>query len=178
MTGTQRRIRFLPYCQNVVANLPGVSNAIYCLSYTVVKNQNILIEMKKLYNFFFLNIKIGIVLGILGLVVFLIGYPISQKNQVNYTYHIYDSSRYKYQDALYVRQKKDIDWLNSYFSSGQGLIYSNSSRYLSKYNKAWIMDTLDGDIVKFKAITLAHDSSEVIRKGYTHINYIQMSPAQ
>ena len=136
------------------------------------------IDLKKLLRYLYLQLKISAILGFLGLIVFLIGYPISKKNEVNYIYHLYDESRNISGDVLYVRQKKDIPWLISYYSSGQGLIYSNSSRFLSKYNRAWIIDTLDGEIVKFRAITLAHDSSEVINRGYTHIKYINKNPVQ
>ena len=124
-----------------------------------------------LKRFLILNLKIGIVVGILGFIFYLAFSPIVSKNNKNYRYCIYSINLGNTEDAKYVKVKEKAFMLREKSIANIGS-YGKDVFFLTKNNKAWILDTIGEDIIKFRAKKIAQDSSEVIVRGYTIIENI------
>lgn len=118
-----------------------------------------------------LNFKISAVAGIIGFLLFLVFSPIGQKNDANYNYWIYNGYSSNPEYALIVKRKSNIEKLNTK-KPGSVLYTGKDVFYLSKINRAWILDTLEGGVVKFKAKITTHDSSTAVVRGYTLIENV------
>ncbi len=121
-----------------------------------------------LKKFIKLNFKIGLFAGIFGLLIYLMFSPIERANDGNYTHYIYNKSSER---TKYVKKKSKIYLLNEKRIAGTSN-YGKDIFFLDNNNKAWILDTVDNEFVKFKAKKMAHDSSLVIIRGYTLIENI------
>ena len=124
-----------------------------------------------LKRFFILNLKISLVAGVLGFVLYLTFSPIARKNNKNYRYCIYSINLGNVENAKYVKDKEKAYMLGKKSIAKEGA-YGKDVFFLTKNNKAWILDTIGTDIVRFRAKKIAQDSSEVIVRGYTLIENI------
>jgi hypothetical protein len=123
--------------------------------------------------FFIVNLKVAIIGGVIGLFLFVVLYPISKKHKKDFIYHIYSNERGYPDDALYVKCKSNIEKLHSQ-KQGNILYTGKDLFFLNKNNNAFIKDTIENNIIKFKAIILAYDSSEVMIRGYTSIDNLHL----
>lgn len=124
-----------------------------------------------LRRFLIINLKIGLVVGIIGFLIYLVFNPIEKKNYKNFNYSIYYENLGCLEDAKYVKDQSKIPMLKMKSIANFGS-YGNDIFFLSKNNVAWIIDTIGKDAIKFKAIKLARDSSIVTVRGYTLIEYV------
>lgn len=124
-----------------------------------------------LKRFLKLNFKIGLLVGIMGLMVYIIFSPTERKNDKNYTHYIYNSSSGNAENAKYVKKKSKL-YLLSEKRNTSSANYGEDIFFLNNNNKAWILDTIENEIVKFRAKKMAQDSSLVVIRGYTRIENI------
>lgn len=125
----------------------------------------------RLKRFLILNLKIGLFGGIIGLIIYLVFSPIERNNSKNYRYSIYSENLGSTENARYVKDKAKAYMLTRKSIANIGS-YEKDVYFLTKNNKAWIIDTIGEDIVKFRAKKVTQDSSEVFIRGYTLIENI------
>lgn len=121
--------------------------------------------------FFEINLKISLALGVLGFIFYLAFSPIERKNAENYKYSIYKEDYRIIEEAKYVKDKSKIGLLNMRSIANVGS-YGKDLFFLAKINRAWILDTIDGDVVKFRAKMATHDGSTAVVRGYTLLEYV------
>lgn len=138
------------------------------------------LKLKKLLVF---SIALSLLLGLIGLIIFLIISPTLDKVAVSRDYFVYDVYLNNSYPCYYSKNKRNAKEIINYYDIGsekyrKPFLDGIETGILDINNRIKILDTIDSNTIKFYKITGRKTNSTSGYMGYTHILNIHETPSK